>query len=495
MASVSFAFPGWTFDGSGSSSPQGVDSTTSRTPSWLDDLNELDGGDEEEATGVESPPVGAPSAHAHGVMSYNDDVLHAIFSMLATATDLCAARATCSQWCSIASADDLWLTRWRAHERFSRLQQPRQPCAFRGSLAPPAPLHTAFSAYATACRANRSGLLRWMDLQKGWNRLETLLAPGATADEPEQAVSSLSPPQSTATVSPPPSSVSSRRRKRADCDGDDGEGGEGGEGDEGGSGVGGASSSSPASAGASSSWRDGLMLSAPARMQSRKLASILAARDWEQLHACVLYLQLEVAEQLARALAPRTNRGTYTQRDDASATSDAPGEVKGDDGGEVTRLACDAQVAVADEVLVVGLIHGWRRFKEWLSGLCGCFAHYAGSACRTHLICLLAAQRSNERVDQHTPSLLHAGFAAFRHAVLLHPTISRALSRHLQRAAHSVMGEGGYTVESAKLMQHLIDLQGVCSTVDAARDDHLCEERGERFTQEEMREVKQAGRV
>ena len=38
-------------------------------------------------------------------------------------------------------------------------------------------------------------------------------------------------------------------------------------------------------------------------------------------------------------------------------------------------------------------------------------------------------------------------------------------------------------------MQHLIDLQGVCSTVDAARDDHLCEERGERFTQEEMREA------
>ena len=41
----------------------------------------------------------------------------------------------------------------------------------------------------------------------------------------------------------------------------------------------------------------------PARTQARKLACILAARDWELLHRCVLFIQLECAEQLARAIA------------------------------------------------------------------------------------------------------------------------------------------------------------------------------------------------
>ena len=36
-------------------------------------------------------------------------------------------------------------------------------------------------------------------------------------------------------------------------------------------------------------------------------------------------------------------------------------------------------------------------------------------------------------------------------------------------------------------MQQLLDLQEVLSTLDV-RDDHLCEERGERFTQEALRE-------
>ena len=51
------------------------------------------------------------------------------------------------------------------------------------------------------------------------------------------------------------------------------------------------------------------------------------------------------------------------------------------------------------------------------------------------------------------------------------------------------MAQGGFTRESGRLMQLLIDLQELCATVDAARDDHLCEERGERFTQEALRET------
>ena len=50
-------------------------------------------------------------------------------------------------------------------------------------------------------------------------------------------------------------------------------------------------------------------------------------------------------------------------------------------------------------------------------------------------------------------SLLHAGFGAFRHAVLLHPVIVSALSRHLKHAASLVMAHGGFTSESGRLMQ------------------------------------------
>ena len=60
---------------------------------------------------------------------------------------------------------------------------------------------------------------------------------------------------------------------------------------------------------------------------------------------------------------------------------------------------------------------------------------------------------------QNTPSLTHAGFAAFRGAVLLRGGIERGLLRHSRRAAAEVMTTGGFTPESGRLMQQLIDLQ------------------------------------
>ena len=196
--------------------------------------------------------------------------------------------------------------------------------------------------------------------------------------------------------------------------------------------------------------------------QARKLASILAARDWQLLHRCVLRLQMECSEQHALATLEDTL---------------APG---------LARLT--AHDAAADERLLARLMRSWRAYEQWLARVCGAFAHHAGSPCQAHLICLLAAERSNERLDHHTPSLLHAGFAAFRQAVVCHPRIEAALRRHLRRSTACVMAEGGFDVESGQLMQQLLDLQEVLSTLDV-RDDHLCEERGERFTQETLREA------
>lgn len=68
---------------------------------------------------------------------------------------------------------------------------------------------------------------------------------------------------------------------------------------------------------------------------------------------------------------------------------------------------------------------------------------------------------------------MHAGFGAFRGAVLLRPPIHAALRRHTRRAAASVMAHGGFTAESGRLMQQILDLQGVLTALDGA-----CAERG-----------------
>ncbi|KOO23405.1 hypothetical protein Ctob_005207 [Chrysochromulina tobinii] len=73
-------------------------------------------------------------------------------------------------------------------------------------------------------------------------------------------------------------------------------------------------------------------------------------------------------------------------------------------------------------------------------------------------------------------------------AVVCHPRIESALRRHVQRATASVLAQGGFDIESGQLMQQLLDLQHVLSTLDV-RDDHLCEERGERPMQETLREA------
>lgn len=83
---------------------------------------------------------------------------------------------------------------------------------------------------------------------------------------------------------------------------------------------------------------------------------------------------------------------------------------------------------------------------------------------------------------------MHAGFGAFRGAVLLHPLICAALRRHTRRASASVMAQGGFTPESGRMMQQLLDLQGLLTAVDV-RDDHLAEERGGSFTQEALRDA------
>ena len=55
---------------------------------------------------------------------------------------------------------------------------------------------------------------------------------------------------------------------------------------------------------------------------------------------------------------------------------------------------------------------------------------------------------------------------AFRHAVLLCAPIALGLSRHVKRATASVLAQGGFTQESGRLMQQLLDLQELCMTCD-----------------------------
>jgi hypothetical protein len=109
------------------------------------------------------------------------------------------------------------------------------------------------------------------------------------------------------------------------------------------------------------------------REQARKLGSILATRDWQLLHRCILLLMRECSEQAALSILH-----------DPHAPSAA------------SSRGADAK----DERLLMRLIQSWLSYRSWLSYVCGTFTHHAGTACQTHLVCLLAAQRSNERIDQ-----------------------------------------------------------------------------------------------
>ncbi len=387
----------------------------------VEEVHELDHGMHEDDS--EDEELSGAAVWLRGGSVWPDDVLYAVLLQLGGATrDLAVSRAVSIAWREAASADAHWAAAWRAHPRYPK-RPPRQPCG--ATLAPRPPRYARFADWCTRTRADH--LYSWFDLQKGWDKLEALLAPEATQ-------------------------------------------------------------------------RDAI--------QARKLSSILAARDWQLLHRCVLLLQAECSEQHACAVledlaataaaaseatvsasaavasAPATS-GPSTLGS-ANASHDVSGSANASHDGSGT--ASDSHDVSADERLLVRLLHSWRAYQRWLACLCGAFAHHAGSTCRTHLVCLLAAERSNERVDQHTPSLLHAGFAAFRQAVVCHPRIDSALRRHVQRATASVMAQGGFDVESGRLMQQLLDLQHVLLTLDV-RDDHLCEERGERPTQEMLRDA------
>jgi hypothetical protein len=406
-------------------------------PRIAEDVQEY-GGD---STGSEHVELSGAAVWLRGGGVWPDDVLYAVLTQLAGLTrELVVSRAVSHSWREAASADAHWAAAWRAHPRYPK-RPPRLPCG--ATLAPRQPRYARFAEWCTRTRADY--LYSWSYLQKGWDKLEALLAPDATQRDPTQA---------------------------------------------------------------------------------RKLSSILAARDWQLLHRCVLVILAECSEQHAcvvleepaasnaaseaiavasasaspSASAYALSFATASTSSQATLEPDRDPSFAGHAGtrsGSLIRRPrwnpigiphASAHDTSADERLLVRLLHSWRAYSRWLAHVCGAFAHHAASTCRTHLVCLLAAERCRERVDQHTPSVLHAGYAAFRQAVVCHPRIESALRRHVQRATASVLAQGGFDIESGQLMQQLLDLQHVLSTLDV-RDDHLCEERGERPMQETLREA------
>lgn len=370
-------------------------------PRIAEDVQEY-GGD---STGSEHVELSGAAVWLRGGGVWPDDVLYAVLTQLAGLTrELVVSRAVSHSWREAASADAHWAAAWRAHPRYPK-RPPRLPCG--ATLAPRQPRYARFAEWCTRTRADY--LYSWSYLQKGWDKLEALLAPDATQRDPTQA---------------------------------------------------------------------------------RKLSSILAARDWQLLHRCVLVILAECSEQHACVVLEDLAASNAASEAIAVASASAS------PSASAYALSCNpigiphasAHDTSADERLLVRLLHSWRAYSRWLAHVCGAFAHHAASTCRTHLVCLLAAERCRERVDQHTPSVLHAGYAAFRQAVVCHPRIESALRRHVQRATASVLAQGGFDIESGQLMQQLLDLQHVLSTLDV-RDDHLCEERGERPMQETLREA------
>ena len=230
------------------------------------------------------------------------------------------------------------------------------------------------------------------------------------------------------------------------------------------------------------------------RRQAQRLAGILTTRDWELLYDCVLVLQREFAHSIARSIeldpaSPRNAQPPGGHAVDSSSPRYDPlqGSYQADASHGIQHGIPSAEMESCDERLLVRLLAGWRVYARWLNDSGGAFTHSAQTPCSHHLVCIVSAQRASEQVAQNTPSLMHAGFAAFRGVVLLRPSIELALRRHIHRAATCIMAQGGFTSESGRLMQQLIDLQEVLTALDV-RDDHLCEERGERFTQDHCRE-------
>jgi len=206
--------------------------------------------------------------------------------------------------------------------------------------------------------------------------------------------------------------------------------------------------------------------------QARRLATILTNRDWELLYECVRLLQLECAETLGACIAPAAYGRVRPE------SSCPEGEAARGTGGGGGGDACVHEEA-DDEALLVRLLRAFDDYSRWLGEV---------SSTLGQLGCLVAAQRGNEMLDvQNTPTLPAGGLASFRSAVVLHPSISAALRRHVARAEASLLRHGGWTPESGRLMQTLIDLDSCLSRLDV-RDDHLSEERGLAPSQQRLRD-------
>jgi hypothetical protein len=332
------------------------------------------------------------------------DVLHAVLLQLEAPRDLCSCRAVRSDWREAASAGPLWDAAWERDPRLSG--RPARTACGAASLAPPPPRYPSFCRFAVRVRAHRC--YRWAELQKGWDRLEELLAActgGEGAAFPGAGCASPGPDTAPATGE----IVRSPRR--------DGQAVHG---------------------------------SVQSSVQARRLAAILTNRDWELLYDCLRLLQIECAESLGACIAPGGH---------GHVRGCVQGRVHNGEGYVQGRVHSEDGCVHTDEALLLRLLSGFDSFSRWLAAVSSAFDHQPGSCCACHLGCLVAAQRGSEMVDrgQHTPTLCAGGLAAFRSAVVLRPEIEVSLCRHVARAQESLLLHGGWTVESGRLMQTLIE--------------------------------------
>ncbi len=435
----SFDFPGWKFSGSLTSGA----TSGAEERDWARDLDELSDDDDlcetvdDLCETVGSSEFGLPPTRANvqGAMAgghWPEDVLIKVCSHIESAAHLCAARSVSRYWLKCASSDVLWRAQWEQTPRFKR---PRSRCGAHAYSLPPTP-HVHFWNFVLRVRADKC--YRWFELQKGWDRLEELLQPALSGDCPL-----------TYEARKPEPACAKRKLEDTCAESTDAE---------------------------------------SKREQARNIGGILSRRNWELLYSNLLLLQLEFAEQLGMYLELQQTRGTEPSVGGTSLGGPSVGgsSVGGSSFG-VPPLGAD-DVSVSDEAQLHRLISAFRVFSRWLDEVNGCFAHRQGTPCCSHLVCVLTAHRGRELLSQHTPSLKHAGYAAFRAAVLLRPAVVDPLRRHMQRAEASILAQGGFSKESGARMQQLIDLHQLLQELDV-RDDHLCEERGMQFTQERLREL------
>jgi len=182
---LAMAFPGWRWS---SDQLPSEDQPPAPARDWHADLDALSVSDEGASRAASPAPCddaavaleSATEASAGWEWQWPGDILLAVLAHH-SAADLCVARAVGREWHSAASSDALWHALRAADPRFSG-RPPRRPCG-AGSLSPPPPRYLAFWQYAWGVRS--LPLRRWLDLQKGWDRLELLLQPACGERRPE----------------------------------------------------------------------------------------------------------------------------------------------------------------------------------------------------------------------------------------------------------------------------------------------------------------------